>query len=103
MSDTTPISWTCEKCGFPIPDQRGCLNIPFADLSAHKPGDELTWRAQHDTCLSTTDVYGIDVEQLRDHRGVLRWTHHLMSKNWFQDSTWDGIIASTIYSERVGA
>lgn len=103
MSDLTRISWTCRKCGFSIADGAGSVNIPFARLSAHRPGVELVWRVEHDACLDTPDVYGVAVEYLRDARGVLQWTHHLMSKNWFADSTWDGIIATALVEERAGA
>lgn len=100
MSDLTRIEWTCTTCGFPIADGTGCINIPFVELSAHKPGRELVWRTQHDKCLPTSSVYGIDVETLRTHRDVLRWTHHLMSKNWFVDSTWAGVLSSIVWGRR---
>lgn len=93
------ITWVCTTCRFPIADGEGCINIPFVDLSRHKPGREVVWRVQHDKCLPTASVYGIDVEKVRDDRGLLRWTHHLMSKNWFADSTWDGIIGSVVWPE----
>lgn len=96
----THIEWTCNACGFPIADGAGSINIPFAHLSAHRPGRDLVWRARHDRCLATPDVYGIDVESLRTHWDVLRWTHHLMSKNWFVDSTWAGILSSIVWGRR---
>lgn len=95
--DLTPITWTCTTCGFPVADGAGCVNIPFADLSAHRTGQELVWRIQHDSCLETGDVYGIDVDFLRDERGLLRWTHHLMEKNWFSDSNWRSVIGMAVW------
>lgn len=103
MTDRTRIPWTCVTCGFPIADGTGSVNIPFAELSAHRPGRELVWRVQHDACLATDAVYGVDVDYLRDERGILRWTLHLMAKNWFADSTWQGIIAAAFQDEEVGA
>lgn len=97
--DLSPIQWTCVTCGFHIADGAGCVNIPFAELSAHKPGRELVWRPQHDKCLATPAVYGLDVDTLRTHWDVLRWTHHLMEKNWFIDSTWDGILSSVVWGK----
>ena len=98
-----PLVWTCVTCGFPIPDGAGSVNIPLAELSAHQPGRALVWRAQHDACLASSDVYGVDVDYLRDDRGILRWTLHLMEKNWFADSTWRGVIAAAFIDEGVGA
>ena len=103
MSDTTPISWTCEKCGFPIADGAGSVNIPFAELSAHGKGDRLTWRVQHDRCLPDTAVYGVDVDYIRDKAGIRRWTEHLMGKNWFADTNWGHVISTALHRESAGA
>lgn len=95
----SPIQWTCVTCGFPIADGTGCLGVPFAQLAAW-PDDDPAWRAQHNACIDPgRDVYGIDVEQIRDAAGLLRWTVHLMEKSWFVDSNWRGVLAVAMKRE----
>lgn len=100
---STQIIYTCDSCGFRIADSAGCVHIPFEHLSRHHQGDDLAWSFHHDRCLPTTATYGVDVEDLRTERGILRWTLHLMSKNWFADSNWSRVIAGALVSDRAGA
>lgn len=92
MSDLTHILWTCEVCGSNItPHASGCVGIPFRELSARTGA--LRWRIQHNHCIDPDwDVYGFDLDQLDDPRKVLGITAHLMSKTWFGQSTWRGIL-----------
>lgn len=100
---STQIQWTCTTCSFPIADGAGVLGIPFADLSAH-PDAELNWRAQHNDCIDPDhEVYGINVDDLRDADGLLRWTVHLMGKNWLHDSNWRGVLAVAVRRGEVPA
>lgn len=93
MTDSTRISWVCTSCNFPIADGTGCLGIPFVDLAAW-PEVKPNWRAIHDACIDPErDVYGIDVDTIRDADGLVRWTVHLMGKRWFMDSNWRGVLA----------
>ena len=82
-TQTTPAyaaTWTCESCGFPISADAGCLGVPFEDLS---DSDNLRWRALHYDCITPErEVYGVPLADLTTARGVARWTHHLMEKNW---------------------
>ena len=99
MSDLTHIPWTCDTCGFPIPDRAGVLGVPFVQL-ANWPDTEPIWRPLHNACIDPArDVYGIDVEQIRTPAGLLRWTVHLMEKSWFPDSNWRGVLATVMGME----
>lgn len=103
MSDSTQLSWVCTTCSFPIADGTGVLGIPFVDLAAW-PEVKPNWRAIHDACLDPErDVYGISVAEIRDAHGLLRWTVHLMSKRWFGDSNWRGVLAVAVQQREVPA
>ena len=90
------VTWTCTACQFPIADGEGVVAVPLEQIS-DMPMFGPEWTSRHTLCAGDlNDYYGIDVEELRTHEGVLRWTAHLLSKVWLANSNWDEIIRSTI-------
>lgn len=88
--------WNCTACGFPIADGTGVVAVPLQQIS-DMPMFGPEWAARHVACAADLDdYYGIDVEELRDAEGVLRWTAHLLSKVWIANSNWDAVIRTTL-------
>lgn len=90
------IAWTCTACMFPIADSEGVVAVPLHQIR-EMPMFGPTWEPRHLLCAEDMhDYYGIDIEQLRTHEDVLRWTAHLLEKTWLANSNWDAIIRSTV-------
>lgn len=94
MTHPTQIHWTCRNCGFPIAPGQGVLAIPQVEIN-NPPELGGVWRPLHTTC-TVDDYYGIDIEQVSDHRGLLRWTAHLITKPWIIDTNWNAILREAL-------
>jgi hypothetical protein len=113
---TAELALICEGCRQPF-TSAGCLWISFAEIhrasnqdaewhEAHPAGEavdittfltlpgDAVWHAHHDRCMPDEgrDSYDISVEQIRTWAGLVRWTAHLMEKNWLPVSDWDGVL-----------
>lgn len=99
MDQSTQIQWKCHACGFPITPDQGVLCIPYVEINM-PPEDGGLWRSLHTGC-SEDDYYGIDLEQVSDYRGLLRWTAHLMDKNWLAQTNWSALIRSVLTDKGV--
>lgn len=107
------IQWTCATCGRDVADD-GVLHVNLDQARAHRHavratrsteiginlGDLLArpaparWAAHHSTCDLDTESndYWIPMREVRSHAQLLRWTAHLMGKNWLADTDWIQVI-----------
>lgn len=89
-------TWTCTTCTHPIADDEGAISVPYSDLT-DMPMFGPEWEPRHYLCRHPEEpCYEIPVSDLRDDRGVLAWTAHLLNKVWLANSNWNDIIRSTV-------
>lgn len=113
------LEFICDLCGRPVENGCGSLYVSFGELHAHRhamadwksanePGAALNivamlhlpgpapWRIHHDTCrpAEVGDGYHIDIERVRTWRDLVRWTAHLMEKNWLPDTDWRVLLGN---------
>ena len=91
MNDLTLI---CETCQFPIAGDTGSIYVRFAEIGTGRDGSDIHWRTGHDKCRTDRDegCYEIDGDRIATWPALAHWTAHLMEKNWFGDSDWDGLL-----------
>lgn len=118
LSTSPQITWLCDGCKKPVANGTGHMEVRYADISAYKkaraawhdanPGrmihggalldfpDRARWHVWHKKCDPDPEeefpVYWFDIERIRTHAQVLKWTAHLMGKRWFEDTNWDQVI-----------
>lgn len=70
----------------------------LADLM--EAADPAPWWAMHHKCDPTPGdcAYWFDVARIRTVLDVLRWTHHLLEKNWLGETDWRDLIGGVVYS-----
>jgi hypothetical protein len=116
------LTWLCDACGEPIADDEGYITVNYAEIHAYDRWNEefdekqrakakgglvmyrlselngmpepARWRKLHQRCdpdPESTD-YWIGIERIRTRPEVLRWTAHLLGKNWIQSTTWRDIL-----------
>jgi hypothetical protein len=118
----TYLTWSCDVCKRPIPDDAGYITVPYAEIHAHREWndefdemlrirgngglavytlgelngmpDRARWHALHRSCDPNLDSndYWIGVERIRTYPQVLEWSAHLLSKTWITDTTWQDIL-----------
>lgn len=108
--------WHCYKTKKVIGDGCGHVQISWLDLSKHQKEIEL-WNKSQETKgeLSLEEVseypnrapwkavltevepdgefYAIPVEKLRTEKDCIRWTHHLLGKNWIDETDWVNVLS----------
>lgn len=123
----TAIVLSCDVCQKPVTGRTGYLIATWRDI--HKaevqraewkrvnPGPTITgtalqtypaparWHIYHRDCDPTPDEgYFIDAYRTDDALQLLKWTAHLMGKDWLQHTDWDQLIrrlvADSGYSPR---
>lgn len=116
------LDFICDVCGHPVEDGHGSLYLRFAQLNetrnaradweaTNPPGQALSlssilmspglapWLIHHDACRpNEADGYHIDVERVRSWRDLVRWTAHLMDKNWLPDTDWRVLLGNAAYA-----
>lgn len=118
----TELEFLCDACGRPVEDGHGSLYVLFSELhkrrnamsawkAASEPGtprpavslvealqlpSPAPWHIHHDRCRPRHegDGYHIDVERIRSWRDLVRWTAHLMEKNWLGDTNWQVLLGN---------
>ena len=117
------ITYTCHVCGFPIGGDTGILYCPWTEINAAHSHDvdeirhprgaitlgelmaldipSATWRTRHVTCEEGVDEnvrfgYEIDTDKVCTAEGILEWTVHLFSKNWFASTNWDSFLRGAL-------
>lgn len=119
------LEWRCEKCGEPVEDDHGYLEISsgaihtyralkaewedkylpkeglkfysLADLQYHPKAPRwMCWHATCDPDPDSSSFYWIGVERLRTTEMLLSFTAHLMGKNWIQETDWDDVIRGQV-------
>lgn len=113
-----PITWLCCKCGEPIANKQGYVEVLAADLRKaqmaqmeeerirvqerasfprFKTGREILsepdtrahWRAIHRDCdPGDAEGYWFGVERCRTVESLLSWTLHLLGKGWYEATDW---------------
>lgn len=115
---TVELDYICDTCLRPVADGEGCLYLSFGDLADHRRAkreweasrDEsgrldilgllglpsfAAWRIHHDVCRPAgVDGYDITVEEIRTWRGLVKWTAHLMEKNWLVETDWRVLLGN---------
>jgi hypothetical protein len=114
--NTIELDLMCDTCGRPVENGDGALYVRLADIRdyqwARKEWEStrsvdglldmptllmmprsIPWLIHHNACASSDeDVYDICVEQVRTWRDLVKWTSHLMSKNWLASTTWGALL-----------
>lgn len=115
------IEWICDVCKKPIDNILGGVWITHPDIreasrrSTSPEGpmsiieilalpDGPKWHVTHDsgcTIYKETQpgAYWLPIESLRSHTAVLKWTGHLLGKNWLAETNWDDIIERAVKGE----
>ena len=113
------LEFICDVCGRPVEDGCGSLYVRFSDLQekrrakaewqdAREPGQAFDigtllqmpgpapWSIHHVSCQPADDAdgYHISVETVRTWRDLVRWTAHLMEKNWLPDTNWQSVLGN---------
>lgn len=121
------LEFICDTCGFRVADGDGSIRMSFGDLHEYrravedwerrKRGPEGTvsladlldhpdpapWLIQHTVCRPKgADGYEIDVEQVRTWRDLVKWTSHLLEKNWLQSTNWAAVIGAAARGQHGG-
>lgn len=118
---TIELDFMCDTCGRPVEDGDGALYVSLAAIRQNRAEQAewektrprhgamdvatlmmmprtIPWHIHHDRCAPTTeDVYDICVERVRTWRDLVRWTGHLMGKNWLASTSWASLIESAAY------
>jgi len=112
---TVELEYICDYCGGPIEDRKGCLEVFFSDIHSYRHAQQewqqvhgdgphtisqllqlpshVPWRLHHYTCNPhRVDGYDIDVAKVRTWRDLVRWTAHLLEKNWLALTDWHQVI-----------
>lgn len=117
MSET--ITWICFHCGDEVEDGEGFLQVRMPDVIrqeqatveweaqhtdpdggigfdlADGPPDEVPWNALHGKCdAAGGEPYAINIEELRTPWDLVKWTAHLMEKDWLTATAWDSLLQS---------
>jgi hypothetical protein len=96
--ERTRLDWSCAECREAIEDGAGYL---WCDVSSALD----TLRAEANWRTSDPDPesgrYVIDVDHLRSPWDLVRWTCHLMEKNWLGATNWLQVLRYA--SDRAGA
>jgi hypothetical protein len=106
------LTYNCRRCGFEIGDTEGFVYVQHSAVAKaaegmaqwernHPESEALTiaqlgeapdpapWRAAHTKCVEDIyeqDIYGMDVERLRQYRQVLDFVCHMSDKTWVKDT-----------------
>jgi hypothetical protein len=110
------LDFICDTCGFPVEDGQGAIYVRFEDIRNYQSQKAdwletrpehgaldlptlmampvpIPWHIHHNACApADVDVYGICVEQVRTWRQLLKWTAHLMPKNWLSATNWASVV-----------
>lgn len=67
--------------------------VSFNVMGSDQPPDPVGWAVQHTECARFEgQEYVVPVEHLRDPWELVRWTAHLMEKNWLPYTDWDSLL-----------
>lgn len=116
------LVWCCQRCDKPIADDDGYLHVNYAEINhvqretaawhkRHPAGTVISgaelfthpgrapWQAHHRACdpRPESNDYWIGVERIRTHLQVVKWTAHLMEKNWLEHTSWIDVLRGVAY------
>ena len=79
-------------------EDQGNLLLKFraATLNAEQIGDypsRVRWKSVLTEIEPYGDFYAIPVEQLRTELDCIRWSHHLITKNWLKETDWGMVLS----------
>lgn len=110
------LAWICEACKAAVVNGEGYIHVShdtvnateraYRDFERRESGKAVTldsllalpdparWRVHHVRCDPEPDSadYVIEVHRARTHAQLLRWTAHLMGKEWLRYTDWDELI-----------
>jgi hypothetical protein len=115
---TADLTLICIACQFPVGDGAGWLRVTYADIEKYlvqkqeqRQGSAdggaafvmeqiltapslISWLAYHPACdpAGPGSAYRIDASQIRTWQQLVRWTAHLMGKNWFPFTNWADLL-----------
>lgn len=118
---------TCQVCHFSVTDGAGFLWIDMSDVHSgeeawreketRQPGgsgvdlselmtlpDPAPWRVHHRQCypFSTVGSYVVEVDRIDTAAKLVRWTAHLMGKQWLRHTNWDEVLQSASGMDMLG-
>jgi hypothetical protein len=112
------LEYVCDGCMRPVADGDGALYLNFGELAESRRAKEqwdtsrdpsgrldivsllllpglASWHIHHDACRPEgADGYDIAVERVRTWRDLVRWTAHLMEKNWLPHTNWRSLLGN---------
>jgi hypothetical protein len=118
------LKYVCDRCGKDVHPPDGVVHLRKSDLDEAEvstavaevlraaedaigqkvrtaaditPIRRAPWVVAHDDCVTEDDVfYDIDLAEVAQWPGVVRWTSHLLGKVWFPVTAWDHFLTKVL-------